>query len=39
MQLKINNKETLEAVESNLRLFLAKDHLLDLHSAKITKNK
>lgn len=39
MQLKINNKETLEAVESNLGLLLAKNNLLDPHSAEINKNK
>lgn len=37
MQLKIDNKETLEANESNLRLLQAKSNLLDPHSTKINR--
>lgn len=39
MQLWINNKETLKAIESNQRLLLARSNLLDLLGAKINRNK
>lgn len=39
MQLKINNKETLKAAESNLTMLQAKSNLLVLHSAQINRNK
>lgn len=39
MQVKIDEKETLEAIESNLRLLQARSNLPELHSAQVNRKK